>query len=66
MISYEVLEKVLKEKGISKTELSVKLGLSTRTIAKIAKGEKLSKRLSRDALSKNKNSASCNLKPDVV
>ena len=44
MISYEVLEKVLKEKGISKTELSVKLGLSTRTIAKIAKGEKLSKR----------------------
>ncbi len=43
MISYEVLEKVLKEKGISKTELSVKLGLSTRTIAKIAKGEKLSK-----------------------
>ena len=44
MISYEVLEKVLKEKGISKTELSVKLGLSTRTIAKIAKGEKLSNR----------------------
>ena len=44
MISYEVLEKVLKEKGISKTELSVKLGLSTRTIAKLAKGEKLSKR----------------------
>ena len=44
MISYEVLEKVLKEKGISKTELSVKLELSTRTIAKIAKGEKLSKR----------------------
>lgn len=44
MISYEVLEKVLKEKEISKTELSVKLGLSTRTIAKIAKGEKLSKR----------------------
>ena len=44
MISYEGLEKVLKEKGIGKTELSTELGLSTRTIAKIAKGEKLSKR----------------------
>ncbi len=44
MISYEGLEKALKEKGIGKTELSAKLGLSTRTIAKIAKGEKLSKR----------------------
>ncbi len=44
MISYEGLEKVLKEKGIGKTKLSAELGLSTRTIAKIAKGEKLSKR----------------------
>ena len=44
MISYERLEKALKEKGIGKTELSTELGLSTRTIAKIAKGEKLSKR----------------------
>ena len=44
MISYEGLEKALKEKGIRKTELSTELGLSTRTIAKIAKGEKLSKR----------------------
>lgn len=44
MISYEGLEKALKEKGIGKTELSRELGLSTRTIAKIAKGEKLSKR----------------------
>lgn len=34
MISYEGLEKALKEKGIGKTELSRKLGLSTRTIAK--------------------------------
>lgn len=42
MISYEGLEKVLKDKRISKTELSTKLGLSTRTIAKIAKGERLS------------------------
>ena len=44
MISYEGLERVLKEKGIGKTELSLQLGLSTRTIAKIGKGEKLSKR----------------------
>lgn len=44
MISYERLERVLKEKRIGKTELSIELGLSTRTVAKIAKGEKLSKR----------------------
>ena len=44
MISYEDLEKLLKEKGIGKTELSTAVGLSTRTVAKIAKGEKLSKR----------------------
>lgn len=44
MISYEGLERALKEKGIGKTELSKELGISTRTIAKIAKGEKLSTR----------------------
>ncbi len=44
MISYEGLEKALKEKGIGKTALSAELGLSTRTVAKIAKGEKLSAR----------------------
>lgn len=44
MISYEVLESLLKEKNVGKTELSKELGLSTRTVAKIAKGEKLSKR----------------------
>jgi len=44
MISYEGLEKALKAKGIGKTELSAELGLSSRTIAKIAKGEKLSAR----------------------
>ena len=43
MISYEGLEAALKQKGIGKTELSKETGLSTRTIAKIAKGEKLSK-----------------------
>ena len=44
MFSYEKLEIALKEKGIGKTMLSEKLGLSSRTVAKIAKGEKLSKR----------------------
>ena len=44
MISYEGLERSLKDKGIGKTELSTQLGLSTRTVAKIGKGEKLSKR----------------------
>ena len=44
MISYEGLENALKEKGIGKTDLTLRLGISTRTIAKIAKGEKLSKR----------------------
>ena len=44
MISYEGLEKALKDKGIGKTELSVRLGLSTRTVAKIGKGERLSNR----------------------
>lgn len=43
MVSYEELEKALKEKGIGKSELSEKLGLSSRTVAKIAKGEKLSR-----------------------
>lgn len=44
MVSYDYLEKALNEKGIGKTELSKTLGLSSRTIAKIGKGEKLSKR----------------------
>lgn len=43
IISYEGLLKALKKKGIGKTELSTDLGLSTRTVAKIAKGEKLSR-----------------------
>lgn len=43
MVSYEGLEKALKEKGIGKSGLSEKLGLSSRTVAKIAKGEKLSR-----------------------
>ena len=43
MVSYEGLIKAMKEKGIGKTDLSRDLGLSTRTVAKIAKGEKLSR-----------------------
>lgn len=44
MISYDGLEKILKDRGKGKTELNTELGLSTRTVAKIAKGEKLSNR----------------------
>lgn len=43
MFSYAGLEAILKERSIGKTELSTELGLSTRTVAKIAKREKLSK-----------------------
>lgn len=42
MISYDNLENVSKEKGINKTELTKELGLSSRTVAKIAKKEPLS------------------------
>lgn len=44
MIMYDGLENALKQKGIGKTQLSEELGLSTRTVAKIAKREKLSRR----------------------
>ena len=43
MVSFEGLERALSEKGIGRTELTTKLGLSSRTVAKIAKGERLSK-----------------------
>lgn len=42
MISYEGLEKALADRGFGKTELVTGLGLSSRTVAKIAKGEHLS------------------------
>ena len=42
MFSYEGLNIQLKEKGLSKTSLAAELGISSRTIAKIGKGEKLS------------------------
>lgn len=43
MILYKGLEQQLNKKGISKTDLTTVLGISSRTIAKIGKGEKLSK-----------------------
>ena len=44
MISYEPLNKRLKVAGLTKTALAAALGISSRTIAKISKGEKLSKK----------------------
>ena len=44
MISYEPLNKRLKAAGLTKTALTAELGISSRTIAKISKGEKLSKK----------------------
>lgn len=43
MYSYEKLERKLREKGITKTDLTHILGISSRTIAKIGKGDKLSR-----------------------
>ena len=43
MISYKGLETKLNENGIKRSELTKLLGISSRTIAKIGKGEKLSK-----------------------
>ena len=43
MVSYRKLEQKLDEKGINKSELGKLAGISSRTIAKIGKGEKLSK-----------------------
>ncbi len=44
MISYDGLVEQLRKKGITKTDLTSAIGVSSRTIAKIAKGEKLSDR----------------------
>ncbi len=44
MFSYDGLYEQLKRKGITKTDLTVEIGISSRTIAKIAKGEKISNR----------------------
>ncbi len=42
MISYDGLYEQLRKKGITKTDLTSAIGISSRTIAKIAKGQKLS------------------------
>ena len=42
MVNYSGLEHKLKEKGIKKSDLTKELGISSRTIAKIGHGEKLS------------------------
>lgn len=44
MISYEGLFRMLEERKMTKTDLSTQLGISSRTIAKLGKSEKLSKK----------------------
>lgn len=44
MITYEPLLEMLRAKGRRRTDLTTELGLSSRTVAKIAKVERLSKR----------------------
>ena len=41
MVSYQGLLEILKRNGLKKSDLTEKVGLSSRTIAKISKGEKL-------------------------
>lgn len=43
MYSYEGLKKILEDKGLTKTSLAINTGISSRTIAKIGKNEKLSR-----------------------
>ena len=43
MYSYEGLQNILNKKGITKTDLAKQAGISSRTIAKIAKNEKISR-----------------------
>lgn len=43
MVSYDGLEKQLAQRGLAKSDLTKLLGISSRTIAKIGKGEKLSR-----------------------
>jgi len=44
MVSYDGLKQILREKGMTKTDLCTALGISSRTVAKIGKGERLSER----------------------
>ena len=41
MTSYDGLLRMLEEKGLTKTDLTEKLGISSRTVAKISRGEKI-------------------------
>ncbi|MBO4733485.1 MAG: helix-turn-helix transcriptional regulator, partial [Clostridia bacterium] len=43
MLSYKGLEQKLNERNIRRSDLTKLLGISSRTIAKIGKGEKLSR-----------------------
>ena len=43
MISYAGFNRIIKQKGVTKTQLAASLGISSRTMAKIAKGEPLSR-----------------------
>ena len=44
MVSYEGLSQILRDRKMTKTDLSTALGISSRTIAKIGKNERLSKK----------------------
>ena len=43
MFSYKGLESKLAERGIGRSDLTKLIGISSRTVAKIGKGEKLSR-----------------------
>ena len=45
MISYEGLIQRLNDKGLTKTALTKELGVSSRTVAKIGRGEKIADRV---------------------
>ena len=44
MIAYDGLYEQLRRKGITKTDLTTEIGISSRTIVKIAEDQKLSKK----------------------
>lgn len=69
MVSYDGLYELLRNKGITKTDLTVAIGISSRTIAKISKGEKLSRMTLQkiaDYLECDVNSLSRSISPNVI